>query len=129
MRSGIFMVTLVVPDYDEAIAHYTQAWGFDLLEDSQRSPEKRWVRVAPKGSTCALLLAQATHPAQHAAIGHQTGGRVAFFLHSEDLIEDVTRLATYGCHPEAPIRQEDFGKVCVIADRFGNRWDLIQPLT
>ena len=68
------MVAVVVPDYDEAIAHYTQAWGFVLLEDSVRTPEKRWVRVAPPGSPCALLLAKATTPAQEAAIGQQAGG-------------------------------------------------------
>ncbi|MDP5067712.1 MAG: VOC family protein, partial [Schleiferiaceae bacterium] len=124
-----FMVAVVVPDYDEAIAHYTQAWGFVLLEDSVRTPEKRWVRVAPPGSPCALLLAKATTPAQEAAIGQQAGGRVFLFMHCEDLDADVARLAEHGCYPEAPVRQEEFGKVCVVADRYGNRWDLIQPIS
>ena len=95
------MVAVVVPDYDEAIAHYTQAWGFKLLEDSVQTPEKRWVRVAPPGSSCALLLAKAATPAQEAAIGQQTGGRVFLFLHCEDLDADLVRLAHHGCHPEA----------------------------
>jgi uncharacterized glyoxalase superfamily protein PhnB len=122
------MVAIVVPDYDEAIRHYTEAWGFDLLEDSVQSPEKRWVRVAPPGSSCALLLAKAATPEQEAAIGRQTGGRVFLFMHCADLAADVARLGQHGCHLEAPIRTEKYGKVCVVADRYGNRWDLIQPL-
>lgn len=129
VNKQLFMVAVVVPDYDEAIAHYTQAWGFELLEDSFQTPEKRWVRVAPPGSSCALLLAKAATPAQEAAIGQQTGGRVFLFMHCEDLDADLARLAHHGCHPEAPVRQESYGKVCVVADRYGNRWDLIQPLS
>jgi uncharacterized glyoxalase superfamily protein PhnB len=129
VNKQLFMVAVVVPDYDEAIAHYTQAWGFELLEDSVQTPEKRWVRVAPPGSTCALLLAKAATPAQEAAIGQQTGGRVFLFMHCEDLDAGLARLAQHGCHPEAPVRQEVYGKVCVVADRYGNRWDLIQPLS
>ena len=129
VNKQLFMVAIVIPDYDEAIQHYTEAWGFDLLEDSAQSPEKRWVRVAPPGSSCALLLAKASTPKQEAAIGRQTGGRVFLFMHCSDLEADVARLAQYGCHPEAPICTEKYGKVCVVADRYGNRWDLIQPLS
>ncbi len=125
----IFMVSLVVDDYDSAIEHYTKDWGFELLEDSLMEGGKRWVRVAPPGSSCCLLLAQAKDSIQRAVIGQQAGGRVFLFMHVSDLQKQVQRLVDRGIMMEGPIRIEDFGKVCVAVDRYGNRWDLIEPNT
>ena len=88
---------------------------------------KRWVRVAPPGSPCCLLLAQAKDPKQVSAIGQQTGGRVFLFMHVSDLQREVERLIGRGIRMEGPIRFEDFGKACVAVDQYGNRWDLIEP--
>ncbi|MGA0928663.1 MAG: VOC family protein [bacterium] len=123
----IFMVSLVVDDYDSAIEHYTKDWGFELLEDSLMDGGKRWVRVAPPGSSCCLLLAQARDSTQRAVIGQQAGGRVFLFMHVSDLPKQVQHLVGQGVKMEGPIRHEDFGKVCVAVDKFGNRWDLIEP--
>ena len=125
----IFMVSLVVDDYDSAIEHYTKDWGFELLEDSPMDGGKRWVRVAPPGSSCCLLLAQAKDFIQRAVIGQQAGGRVFLFMHVSDLQKQVQHLVGRGVKMEGPIRHEDFGKVCVAVDKFGNRWDLIEPNT
>ena len=127
MSKRIFMVSLVVDAYDTAIEHYTKDWGFDLLEDSRQGNGKRWVRVAPPGSQCCLLLAQAKDPKQVSAIGQQTGGRVFLFMHVSDLQREVERLIGRGIRMEGPIRFEDFGKACVAVDHYGNRWDLIEP--
>jgi len=123
----IFMVSLVIDDYDSAIEHYTKDWGFELLEDSLMEGGKRWVRVAPPGSSCCLLLAQARDSTQRAVIGQQAGGRVFLFMHVSDLPKQIQHLVGRGVKMEGPIRHEDFGKVCVAVDKFGNRWDLIEP--
>ena len=88
MKQRIAHVTLLVPDYDAGLRFYVDTLGFDLLEDTRVSPAKRWVRVAPKGGGVALLLAKAQGPAQHAATGNQTGGRVSFFLETDDFARD-----------------------------------------
>lgn len=121
-------ITLLVNDYDEAIAYYTQALGFDLLEDTKRSPTKRWVRVAPPGDGCALLLAKADGPQQEASLGQQAGGRVMFFLNTDDFERDHAAMSARGVKfAEAP-RREPYGIVAVFVDLYGNRWDLIQPI-
>jgi len=123
----IASLTLLVPDYDAGIAFYVGALGFDLLEDTQLSETKRWVRVAPKGAETALLLAQADGAAQEAAIGNQTGGRVGFFLHTDDFERDYAAMTANGVtFREAP-RYEPYGTVVVFEDPFGNLWDLIEP--
>ena len=122
------LVTFLVRDYDEAIAFFCGQLGFALVEDTVLSEDKRWVRVAPKGAAGAtLLLAKAATPEQDAAVGRQTGGRVGFFLNTDDF--DVT----YGVFlknnvrfREAP-RMEPYGKVAVFEDLYGNLWDLIEP--
>ena len=122
------LVTFLVRDYDEAIAFFCGQLGFALIEDTVLSEDKRWVRVAPKGAAGAtLLLAKAATPEQDAAIGRQTGGRVGFFLNTDDFD------ATYGLFlknnvrfQEAP-RMEPYGKVAVFEDLYGNLWDLIEP--
>lgn len=122
------MLTLVVRDYDEAIAFYTGVMRFRLVEDTWLSATKRWVVVSPGDSGAALLLAQAATPEQQAAIGRQAGGRVFLFLHTDDLDRDVAHLRAHGVRfaEDAP-RDETYGRVIVFDDLYGNRWDLIQP--
>lgn len=127
MTRTIANVTLLVPDYDAGIAFYVGQLGFELIEDTRLSETKRWVRVAPKGAETALLLAQADGPAQEAATGNQTGGRVAFFLHTDDFERDHAAMLAKGVtFHEAP-RYERYGTVAVFEDPFGNLWDLIEP--
>jgi catechol 2,3-dioxygenase-like lactoylglutathione lyase family enzyme len=126
-RQSLGSVTLVVNDYDEAIEWYTRKLGFLLLEDSPRDAGKRWVRVAPVGTDdgCALLLARATNEAQRQCIGGQTGGRVGFFLHTNDFQRDFDAMTARGVEfTEAP-RHEAYGSVAVFKDLYGNRWDLL----
>jgi catechol 2,3-dioxygenase-like lactoylglutathione lyase family enzyme len=122
------MTTLVVRDYDEAIDFYTRVMRFRLVEDTALSPIKRWVVVAPGDDGAALLLARAASPQQEAAIGQQTGGRVAFFLHTDDFDGDVAHLRAHGVRfaEDAP-REEAYGCVIVFHDLYGNKWDLIEP--
>lgn len=128
MNAHIAMIAVVVRDYDEAIAWYRDALGFVLLEDSDQGGGKRWVRMAPAGNAhFSLLLARATTPQQTAAIGNQHGGRVGFFLHTDDFARDHARLAAAGAHFEAAPRHEEYGTVVVFRDLCGNRWDLIEP--
>lgn len=103
MNRHVALVALLVRDYDEAIAWYRDALGFSLLEDDDRGEGKRWVRMAPAGNTrFSLLLAKATAPQQRAAIGDQHGGRVGFFLHTDDFARDHARLAAAGELNDAP---------------------------
>lgn len=127
MKQILGAVSVVVRDYDEAIAFYTQVLGFHLVEDSPRGPGRRWVVVAPPGSTeCRLLLAKAKNAAELAAVGNQTGGRVFLFLQTDDFARDYAAFRARGVlFAEAP-RHEDYGTVAVFADLNGNKWDLLQ---
>ncbi|HEX2576313.1 MAG TPA: VOC family protein [Aquihabitans sp.] len=128
MTQQLSTVALLVPDYDDAIAHYCGVLGFELLEDTDRGGGKRWVRVAPPGSVGTdLLLARAEGPEQGAAVGNQTGGRVGFFLRTDDFWRDHARYAAAGVTFAEEPRVEPYGMVVVFVDRYGNRWDLIQP--
>lgn len=119
------LVALVVPDYDEAIEYFTNTLGFSLVEDTELSPEKRWVVVSPGEGSANILLAKASNDRQRAAIGNQFGGRVGFFLHVKDFDAAYGRLRSNGVtFVEAP-RAEPYGKVVVFEDKYGNRWDLI----
>ena len=121
-------VTLLVDDYDEAIAHYVDDLGFSLVEDTALGSGKRWVRVAPDpGGGTSLILAVATTEAQRAAIGNQTGGRVGLFLHTDDFAADHARLIARGVRMTESPRVGPYGTVVVFQDRFGNLWDLIEP--
>jgi catechol 2,3-dioxygenase-like lactoylglutathione lyase family enzyme len=127
MAQRLAHVTLIVPDYDEAIAHYTGVLGFELVEDTALGAGKRWVRVAPPGSTTSLVLAQAATDEQRAAIGRQGAGRVWLFLHTDDFAGDHAAMQARGVRfVEAP-RREPYGTVAVFEDRYGNRWDLVEP--
>ncbi|MDP4589098.1 MAG: VOC family protein [Candidatus Nanopelagicales bacterium] len=125
--SHLGMITVVVDDYDSAIDYYTNALGFTLVEDTKMSEAKRWVVVAPDPHNgAALLLAQATSPEQNAAIGNQSGGRVMFFLYTDDFAGDYARMAKHNVVFTEEPRLEDFGKVVVFADKYGNKWDFIE---
>jgi catechol 2,3-dioxygenase-like lactoylglutathione lyase family enzyme len=127
MNPHVAMIAVLVRDYDEAIAWYRDALGFALLEDDDRGGGKRWVRMAPAGNAqFSLLLARATTPAQTAAIGNQHGGRVGFFLHTDDFARDHARLSAAGARFEESPRHEAYGTVVVFKDLYGNRWDLIE---
>jgi catechol 2,3-dioxygenase-like lactoylglutathione lyase family enzyme len=118
-------VTLLVPDYAAGLAYFVGALGFELIEDTDLGAGKRWVLVAPPGGGTRLLLARAATPAQAAAVGNQAGGRVGFFLETDDFDRDHAALSARGvAFAEAP-RAEPYGRVAVFADPFGNRWDLI----
>ena len=123
----IAMMALVVRDYDEAIAYFTQTLGFVLIEDTTLSATKRWVVVAPPGGEGArLLLARAANEAQAARIGDQTGGRVFLFLNTDDFARDQERLAARGVKFIEPPRRESYGWVAVFEDLYGNKWDLVE---
>jgi catechol 2,3-dioxygenase-like lactoylglutathione lyase family enzyme len=127
MKQVIAHVALVVPDYDVAIAFYCGSLGFDLVEDTELGDGKRWVLVRPKGATeTALLLAKAEGERQRAAIGNQTGGRVGFFLFTDDFARDYAVMLGAGVAFLEEPRQEAYGTVAVFTDPFGNRWDLLQ---
>jgi catechol 2,3-dioxygenase-like lactoylglutathione lyase family enzyme len=121
-------LALVVADYDEAIAWYTQVLGFTLLQDIDMGDGKRWVRVAPPGSNggTALLLAQANTEAQRTRIGDQVGGRVGFFLHTDDFARDHAAMSERGVRFAEEPRHEPYGTVAVFVDLYGNRWDLVE---
>ena len=118
-------VTLVVSDYDEAIAWFTERLGFTLLEDGALSETKRWVRLSA-GSGSELLLARAANEAQAGAVGASAGGRVAFFLETDDFDRDHAAFRARGVEFEEAPRDESYGRVAVFRDLYGNRWDLVQ---
>ncbi len=129
MKQHIAAVTLLVPDYDKAIAYYVGKLGFRLVEDTALSAAKRWVVVAPPGrGETGLLLAQADSPNQRQAIGNQTGGRVFLILKTDDFDRDFARFKRAGIEFLEDPRLEAYGKVVVFRDAFGNKWDLIEPL-
>jgi len=117
----------VVRDYDEAIAFFTERLGFALIEDEPLDGGKRWVVVAPPGNGdgASLLLARAATPAQKVRVGDQTGGRVAFFLESDDFARDHASFAARGVRFVEEPRDEAYGRVAVFLDLYGNRWDLV----
>lgn len=123
----IATVTLVVRDYDEAIAFYRDRLGFTLVADTPLGDGKRWVLVTPAGGGARLLLAKAVGDAQVERVGDQTGGRVGFFLETDDFARDHAVFQAAGVHfLEAP-RHETYGTVAVFEDLYGNKWDLIEP--
>ncbi|MCA0201993.1 MAG: VOC family protein [Proteobacteria bacterium] len=123
----IALVTVVVREYDEAIAFYRDKIGFRLVEDTPHG-EKRWVVLeSPAGEGARLLLARAADKAQAARVGDQTGGRVFMFLHTDDFDRDYERYAARGVRFVRSPRREAYGVVAVFEDLYGNLWDLIGP--
>lgn len=128
LKQTIVHVALVVRDYDEAIAFYTEKLNFTLIEDTyQPEQDKRWVVVAPPGSTgTTLLLARASTAEQEAFIGNQCGGRVFLFLNSDDFWRDYEAMVAKGIQFVRPPKEAPYGTVAVFVDLYGNRWDLLQ---
>lgn len=131
MTQTLGYVALVVRDYDEAIAYFTQSLGFHLVEDSpskdRQGQLKRWVLVAPQGSRgTSLLLARASNDEEASRIGNQTGGRVFLFLHTDDFWRDHRAMSARGVKFCESPRNEPYGTVAVFEDLYGNKWDLLQ---
>lgn len=128
MKIYIANIALVVSDYDEAIRFYTEKLNFTLVEDTPLSDTKRWVVVAPPGSTeCRLLLAKAANAEQQSRMGNQTGGRVFLFLHTDDFWRDYNNMLEQGIRFVREPAEEPYGTVAVFEDLYGNLWDLIGP--
>ncbi len=126
----ISQVALLVRDYDEAIRFFTRVLRFVLLEDAPLTGGKRWVRIAPSGTAgMALLLAKAATPEQEGAVGNQTGGRVFMFLRTDNFHEDYEHMKSEGVRFTEKPRREPYGTVVVFLDLYGNKWDLIGPVT
>lgn len=119
-------ITLVVADYDAAIRWYVDRAGFTLTSDVDLGGGKRWVTVEPAGGGARLLLAKADGAGQVVSIGNQTGGRVAFFLETDDFARDHATMLARGVEFREAPRHEPYGTVAVFADLYGNLWDLIQ---
>ncbi|MFA6230445.1 MAG: VOC family protein [Rhodanobacter sp.] len=126
MKQYLGALALLVDDYDEAIAWYTRALGFELIEDIDQG-HKRWVLLAPPGSTeTRLLLAKANGDEQVSRVGNQTGGRVFLLLHTDDFQRDWQRMRGQGVHFREEPRHEAYGTVAVFEDLYGNAWDLLE---
>lgn len=127
MKQQLALIALVVADYDEAIAFYTQKLNFTLVEDTVMSETKRWVVVAPPGSSgCNLLLAKAANDEQQTRVGNQTGGRVFLFLYTDDFWRDYNAMVEKGIEFARQPVEETWGTVAVFKDLYGNLWDFIQ---
>lgn len=128
MKQSLLHVSLVVRDYDEAIAFYVGKLGFELLEDTyQPEQDKRWVVVRPRGSDGAsIVLGKANKPGQQDFIGNQTGGRVFLFLQTDDFWRDFERMKAAGIEFVREPIEHDYGTVAVFKDLYGNQWDLVQ---
>ena len=128
MKQKIALISLLVGDYDEAIDFYTRRLNFILLEDTKLSETKRWVRIAPPGSTeTCLLLAKAKGADQKSRIGNQTGGRVFLFLYTDNFSRDYQNLLDQKVTIVRKPVTEAYGTVAVFADLYGNLWDMIEP--
>lgn len=129
MKQYLARIAIVVKDYDEAIQFYTQKLNFELIEDTRLSETKRWVIVAPPGSSdaCCLLLAKAANEEQVSRVGNQTGGRVFLFLYTDDFWRDYHKMVERGIHFVRQPAEEPYGTVAVFKDLYGNLWDFIQP--
>ncbi|MGA8344820.1 MAG: VOC family protein [Candidatus Sulfotelmatobacter sp.] len=127
MAQKLGSVALIVRDYNEAIAFFTNKLEFQLIEDTDLGNGKRWVRVRPPGSTGTdLLLARAVNPEQASRIGNQTGGRVFLFLHTDHFWRDSREMTVRGVKFCRPPSEEAYGTVAVFEDLYGNKWDLLQ---
>lgn len=128
MQKFISSLSLLVPDYDEAISFFTKVMNFELIEDTDMGGGKRWVTVAPnKDAETRLLLAKASNETQAKAIGDQAGGRVFLIMNTDDFDRDYKKLKDASVTFLEDPRSEPYGKVVVFQDPFGNKWDLLQP--
>jgi len=134
MKQSIGYISLVVRDYDEAIAFFTQKLAFELIDDSPSTDrdgrDKRWVLISPPGSRgTKILLAKACTPEEISRIGNQTGGRVFLFLHTDDFWRDFRVMADRGVRFVRQPQEQPYGTVAVFEDLYGNKWDLLQLKT
>ena len=128
MKQRIAHMALIVKDYDEAIAFYTDTLEFELVEDTKLSDDKRWVRVRPQGDNeFSLLLAKAANQEQSKSIGNQAGGRVFLFLFTDDLWRDYHKMIERNVEFVKAPKLEEYGTVAVFKDLYGNLWDLLEP--
>ena len=127
-KQSIVHLALVVRDYDEAIEFYTRKLHFTLVEDTyQPEQDKRWVVVAPPGSTgTSLVLARASQPEQEPFVGRQTGGRVFLFLETDDFWRDYHEMVDRGIRFVREPKVAPYGTVAVFEDLYGNLWDLLE---
>jgi len=128
MNQHLSLISLLVHDYDEAIAFYVGKLNFTLVEDTVMSEAKRWVIVRPSGNgITSLLLAKAANDEQKSRVGNQTGGRVFLFLHTDDFERDFESMKKQGIEfVRGPVK-EPYGMVAVFKDLYGNLWDFIEP--
>ena len=129
MGKFIGQISILVKDYDEALNFYINILGFELVEDTILSPEKRWVVIKPsntKNLGCNLLLAKASNPTQEMFVGNQTGGRVFLFLYTDNFDRDYDLLIKNKVKIVRPPSVESYGRVLVFSDLYGNLWDLIE---
>ena len=127
MNQSIAHIALLVNDYDEAINFYTGKLNFQLIEDTILSETKRWVVVAPRGpQNCSLILAKAVGDDQRSRIGNQSGGRVFLFLKTDDIWRDYENMLQKDIPFVKEPKMEEYGKVAVFKDMYGNLWDLIE---
>ncbi len=130
MRHHIALITYLVRDYDEAITWFQNTLGFKVFENTDMGEGKRWVVVGPDTKSGArFMLAKVASPEQSAQIGKAAGGRVAFFLHTDDFERDKDVMLKKGVQFLESPRHEVYGTVAVFKDHYGNRWDLLQPKT
>ncbi len=128
MNQRLAHVALIVNDYDDAIEFFTRKLNFTLIEDTKIDENKRWVMVAPPGAKeCCLLLAKAANERQTENVGNQTGGRVAFFLFTDDFWRDYNNMIESDIRFVRPPTEFEYGTVAVFKDLYGNLWDLIEP--
>ncbi len=120
-------ISYLVRDYDEAIVWFRDVLGFDLIEDTDLGHGKRWVRVGPKAGGLSLVLGKAQGPAQEKAVGEAAGGRVAFFVETDDFDRTHAAMRAAGIKFRGRPRHEAYGTVAVFEDIYGNGWDLIEP--
>ncbi|HEV2396387.1 MAG TPA: VOC family protein [Candidatus Sulfotelmatobacter sp.] len=131
MPQTLGYISLLVRDYDEAIAFFTESLAFELFEDTpskdREGRDKRWVLIAPPNSNgTKILLAKASNPTEESRIGNQTGGRVFLFLHTDDFWQDYNAMTKRGVKFVRQPKEEDYGTVAVFEDLYGNRWDLLE---
>ena len=128
MKQSIVHIALVVKDYDEALAFYTQKLKFEVIEDTyQPEQDKRWVVISPPGSKgVTLLLARASTPEQAPFVGNQAGGRVFLFLNTDDFWRDYQEMKSQGIKFVREPKIQEYGMVAVFEDLYGNLWDLLE---
>ena len=129
MKQSIARIALVVDDYDKAIEFYTNKLDFLLVEDSDLGNGKRWVIVAPQGSSeCSLVLAKADNEDQASRVGNQTGNRVFLFLYTDDFWRDYYKIVERGVKIDREPEKMPYGMVAVFKNLYGNKWDLLEPV-